>query len=451
MEDVVPITPHIRCSNANETIELGRGPVNISQGKFKVDAKGVARLLLAPKCRVVVSVNLPAIKENRRDWLQDEFTYLRFGKFGRPTKTICIRNSFSSAGKNELDFLPTGGPFSIFRDQRIRLKNTIFHLINFQNFLCATKHSSDFSFAVGTGQRRLGRVILKDSNWAIEIQALPQTNEIVDQLTLHGGHAITHVGRLERVDGGSFSINAANNALTHLQHFLSFARGQWCAPFGIVGTSTRGEILYEDWSQRLVSPWATPPSWFDDLNGQWLADCYPGFIRLLKDPSLGKSVADALYWYLRSNRGGEGAGVDGGLLLAQAALERLANAYLQKTSLSASGYAAQRIRQMCEKLAIPIQLSKSTKNLRRARGQKTWIDGPGAISKIRNELIHAKSQLQVPLHSVIWEASQLAHWYIELIILRLSGYNGHYSNRIVARHIGDKETVPWKKNTRRKA
>jgi hypothetical protein len=73
-----------------------------------------------------------------------------------------------------------------------------------------------------------------------------------------------------------------------------------------------------------------------------------------------------------------------------------------------------------------------------------WKDGPEAIVLIRNELVHPERQLPIKIGTVIAEAWNLSQWYAELMILRLSGYDGPYSNRLKRNWVGQVESVPWK-------
>lgn len=71
------------------------------------------------------------------------------------------------------------------------------------------------------------------------------------------------------------------------------------------------------------------------------------------------------------------------------------------------------------------------------------IDGPDAVTKIRNELVHPKNRFQVKLRPFLFEACQLAQLYTELTILRMAGYQGVYFNRLKRRYLGSVESVPW--------
>lgn len=74
-----------------------------------------------------------------------------------------------------------------------------------------------------------------------------------------------------------------------------------------------------------------------------------------------------------------------------------------------------------------------------------WIDGPHALTSMRNALAHPKSRekLSKPSIAARVELHQLSLWYVELALLRLIGFDGSYSNRLTARNVGEVELVPW--------
>jgi hypothetical protein len=242
-------------------------------------------------------------------------------------------------------------------------------------------------------RQRLGRVLLQDDEWHTEIQQLPNTPTLVRQLDQEGGYAITHVGRLLRADRGSFSMAATSAVMGDLHHFLSLARGAWTTPTLSVGFDEHGNRTVEEWGVRLDSPWEPRMSWFDKNHGEALVALYPGFISLLRDSNLGEPVRNALYWYLRSNRAGEGAGIDSGIILSQAALERLAVAYLKSKgiSLSRKANAKEHLREMLRRFGIPTAIPAHLSNLYETKGENTWVDVPQAITKVRNEIVHPRA------------------------------------------------------------
>lgn len=349
------------------------------------------------------------------------------------------KNSYSeSMAISQIELLPTPQGILICPDRRKRLQSAIFHIMNFPDFLCTNgstdlfpNHESDSS----KGWKRLGRVFLEDDNFQIEIQALEDTDERAQTLKAEGGYGITHVGRITRRNGKTFTIAALKRTLREIHLCLSFARGLWTPVILPVAFDAQGNRVFEEWGIGLGVAWEPRETWFDDDNSQSLAELYPGFITLLRDSDLGDAVSYALYWYLRSNRAGSGAGVDGGLILSQAALERLAYAYLVKNgspprSNTPAGVVLERA---CKNLGLRTAIPRTVSGLYNARrrqgGTRKWQHALHALVAVRNELVP--------------DAWNLSQWYISLMILKLSSFKGQYSNRLRTHWRGQVEDVPW--------
>lgn len=109
--------------------------------------------------------------------------------------------------------------------------------------------------------------------------------------------------------------------------------------------------------------------------------------------------------------------------------------------------AAGRIRTLLQRSGIPAQLPDHLDDLARLRDNEAF-DGPGVITKVRNLLVHsgekggAASGL-VP-GSDLLQCSALALNYVELALLSLCGYSGHYVRRGWRGWMGDDEVRgPW--------
>lgn len=434
---VQPIIPKYAAPTANTTIDLGTGPVELRSGTGAVtSSQAKARLELTRRERVVVEVET-AIDGYRIG--QDSNLQMKFGLSGRFVPVIRVESQTTNSGAR-LSLVVNGSAFAQLRDGRVRLSSAIVHVLNFPEFYCLGGTKSDFQHAT----RRLGRVVLRDLNWHIELQALPFTHVLVKQLKAEGGNAITHVARITRADGKVFTCKQLDSIVHDLQRFLSFARGAWTSVFGIVGYGRNGEELYEDWSQRIAAPWQVCRGWFDIHHGETLAVAFPGFVRLLHDPTLAKAGCAALHWYLLSNRAGEGAGVDGGLILSQAALEGLSMSLLSNAgiTLSKNANAADRIRAACNHLKVDTAIPPSSETLRSWLKLGAFLDGPDAVTKLRNDLVHPKRRLADKLPSAIPDAWKLAQWYIEVMLLKLCGYTGLYSHRLKAHWVGEMQPFP---------
>lgn len=372
---------------------------------------------------------------------------IRFGTNSRPIRALMVSSTLNinrNSSSGIASFIPNPERLTICNDRRARLASVTFHVMNFPAFLSQGDLMTDLIHESQPGKiQRLGRSILKHAGWRIELQSIPHSDDLIKQLNVNGGYALTHVGLIERTDGRTFWISQAEDILRDIHYFLSFARGLWVPTILPVGLDRSGKRIYEEWGFKLGTAWEPCRSWFDTHNGQSLGELFPGFSDLLNHPDLGEPTKAALYWYLRSNRAGEGAGVDSGIILSQAALERLTSAYLTWAGLSQSGTATQRFQRAFKHLGLPINIPREISALAAAQRKGAWKDMPDCLVKVRNELIHPKAQLSVKVGKVVADVWNTAQWYIELCILRLAGYRGFYSHRLRARWRGEVEQVPW--------
>jgi hypothetical protein len=353
---------------------------------------------------------------------------------------LCTRSTLTSEGSVSLDLVVRSGRLSSFRDRRVHLASVVVHILNFPRVI----GPADFIHVDASGSSsRLGRILLSSQEWSIEIQELPATRHLVERLKAEGGNAITHVARIVRADGRTFSIRNAERAVHALHQFLSFARGHTTSVFGATGFRRDGQKVYEEWATFPSTSWTSRTGWFDLHHAEALSELFPGFMRARADAVLGKALSTALYWYLRSNRGGAGMGTDGALILSQAALEGLALTCLTEAGLSTAGTAADRIRRGCKHWRIPVAVPKELLRMQTGKRKKAWKDGPDAITKVRNDLVHAKRRSIVPIGPAVPDTWRLAQWYLELAILQLCGYTGSYSNRLASRWVGEVMPVPW--------
>lgn len=141
--------------------------------------------------------------------------------------------------------------------------------------------------------------------------------------------------------------------------------------------------------------------------------------------------------------------MDGGIILAQAALEKLAWVYLVEHAqvVTARQFrscpASKRIAELLNQMNIPIKISAKSRILRRNAKRHGWADGPRALTEVRNELVHTEKKYLVSREKPFFEAWSLAQRYIELVILRLANYRGQYTDRIAAEWAGQTTKVPW--------
>jgi hypothetical protein len=324
-------------------------------------------------------------------------------------------------------------------------------------------HVPNFHDYVGKSVRFVGerptwlansRLSLSHRDWMVHIDQDPQFHKMLDLLRVHGGYAIGHAGMLERRDGKRFCAADAAPVITCLHRFLSFARGLWCGPIIQEGIGTRATVWTEWLSRAFAVDWRSVSSWFPVHDTQMLSVAFDGFADLWEDPLWSRPLREATYWYLAANM--NAAAVEGGLVLAHATLELLSWTYIvgQRQLYSPKDFddrskfsAAKRIEALLRELKIPTSLPPLLPSLRGwARGA---ANGPRAITDLRNALVHPTPPKRGMLESTPAraksEANDLALWYVELVLLALSRYEGKYVNRL-RRGVSVEaatEVVPW--------
>jgi hypothetical protein len=185
------------------------------------------------------------------------------------------------------------------------------------------------------------------------------------------------------------------------------------------------------------------------MHGELLSEAFPGFLALWEDTRWHTPLWKAIYWYLLAN----GSNSDAALILAQTALELLAWTCCveDRKMISADAFeprglsAADKLRLLASALELPLEIPSSLSALHGRPGKK-WQDAPDAITGTRNVLVHPHAKVPVP-EGAYYEAANLSLWYLEMILLRLSGHRGKYSNRLAPspRYTGCVESVPWAK------
>jgi hypothetical protein len=354
---------------------------------------------------------------------------------------------------------PNPDRIELFRAPPTGLRQVIFHVLNFYDFhdgkadlILRTDTSLSRLGSVlrtDTSLTRLGCIVLQADGWRVTMHALQETKSLVRTLGSEGGYAITHVGRIERARKGSFKVHQAKSLIEIIRLYLSFASGRFVSCPLAVGYD-RTNVIWEQSGSHISYPWRHYPGWFSSRPAILLEELFPGFLRLSKDPQWKKALPEILYWYLRANNTSEGAGVDGGIILAQAALEKLAWVHLVEDAkvltarqFEALGSASRKIAELLIYLNIPRDIPAKLRRLRRIAKKNKWGDGPTALTGIRNDLIHAQVKYLEGRGDPFFETWSLAQRYIELVVLRLAKYSGRYTDRISAEWVGETTKVPW--------
>jgi hypothetical protein len=273
---------------------------------------------------------------------------------------------------------------------------------------------------------------LAHSDWLFDFTPVTDSTVLYDPAIQNEEYLFTHHLSMSKVGGTPFSCAEAHGQLKDLSELLSFCHGRWVSTALTYGINMQGEVAMEEWGTRQLSPWQRPSSWLDAHHGMCMLELFPGFMQLVAaSPDWEAAVHHALYWYIRADT--NSVGPDGGCILLQAALERLAWHLLvrERGSLSEDGFsrlpAADQLRLFLSALSIPLNLPSGLTELERAAKELNWCDGPQAFIEIRNRVVHPPKKGHKSRQLPYYDAFRLARWYVELAILSASGYKGLYA------------------------
>ena len=273
-----------------------------------------------------------------------------------------------------------------------------------------------------------GSVKIEADPWVATIDEIQNIDAVKDFFKEHhGGRAVTHTGRIARLDGTVFSTEDVLSATTRLETLLSFAAGRKCGIGEVCAQTAHGSIQRVLWGTTHAEPWRTvrscfPKNWGFDM----IATLAPALLSL--DDATFRVVQNAIGWYVESNVSPAHAGI----LLTQAALELLA---LQVTGGGKSRSPSDPIRKALTQCHVPTELSGNWPR------NRDW-DGPRAIVDIRNDFAHPE-----PKHGISFfeqfKAHDLGQWYTEMLLLRMLEYEGGYINRLARPEDPLFPDVPW--------
>lgn len=372
----------------------------------------------------------------------------------------------SQNAEAELEWRMKPPGLTVRGDKATELKTVVFHVVNFVDY-----RSRQVIPEEGEGGfRNVYHLMLECDRCRFHMQSVPTTSTVVTELRSKGGFAVTHIGELRAKDEKTFTARDAEKALEALSHFLSFARGSWCGAALPVGFDAAGDRVWERWSLPWLDSYRPACGWFDKDYGEQLEGAFPGFMKewdreeQLEEVSSGcrtegdreqrpRALQEAIYWYLLSNNSTRG--IDAGLILTQAALERLYYLYFaespreQKPQGSECRIAAGRHRALFGALHLPLdippELERMTalaEEVRRERGcdpgkkkkkkpdPATCGDAADVLTVMRNDRVHPDPKKRRGIEAAIGQAWNLGLWYVEMVVLRLCKYEGQCANRL---------------------
>lgn len=428
---------------SNVLISQGESEICIDGNSYKGDCDVCLKLL--PSSKIYFDSHFLGIPADDLMKVVTEKTGISSFSFnGRQIDGFVTYKAFENAQDLHVKWQPKHEPIVGIGNEKTHMARVVFHLFNFID-IWGTRYSSEESAKKMHG---ISHLDLLYREWTIELKSMVFTRENIQKLKDEGGYQLTHIGVIKKFDDADFLAEEAETYLEAISFFLSFAKGACSDPVCAVGFDSSGKRVWESWSSPRET-WNTPLSWFDPHHGSQLTSLFPLFMNRWSDENWRKALEEIIYWYLNANFSSRG--IDAGIILTQAAIERLSYEYVvkERQNLSAKKFkklpSSEKFRLLFSFLGIPIDISASTPEMKRLADPAVfnWLDSPHALTETRNSLVHPEHKRRGQLDSVYFEAWNLGLWYLEMGILAICGYSGTYSNRIKRGWVGDVDNVPW--------
>lgn len=434
------VPPPLPLGEVNGSVILYSGPVNCEVAGTTISASGRIRLNWLPSPRIRFDVReLP--RQNYTD-LPDIGIRLDDGTL---LEGCCITGMTNAWGWPGHETTARGTVNAqVVRPHDGQARYAVFLLPNFEDM-------KGSAIAYPDGSLRAARLILHAGGWKITLDETSDFDEARKSLKSNSGFAVTHIGRVEREDGTTFSGVEAWTVLNALGWYCSFCCGRWtgpCLPHGFDGD---GRQVWVMWDHFRTAPCATRLMWMDAIHPGTFEVPFSGFLKKWSDETWQDVVRVAIHWYVEANA--QAGSIEGAIVLTQTAFELLSSAVLVERFkwLSTDGYeklaAADRIRLLFHWAGIPTDIPAECTSLAQTAKADGWPDSPTAMTLIRNTITHPtlKNRAKFGRHpqEVRTDAWVAGLWSLELCLLRLFDYGGVYGSRLKNRWSGQVTRVPW--------
>lgn len=351
-----------------------------------------------------------------------------------PVECFVSTTSFGSDGGLRINLIPRYSRIGIDRHRPlVRVNSGVINLGSYED------------------ERSLvqGQFTLTDGDWNLRFIPVNELVFLYPPEIQNSEYFFSHHLEMKKCDGSTFNSKQATEELDLVCQFLSFCHGYWVSTALTSGISEDGTVAMEEWGTRVVSPWHRGTNWLDELHGNCMVELFPLFVSRMKNLDWRDAIKHSVYWNVRSET--SLVGPDGGCILLQTTLERLAWHVLviERRSLSEDGFsklqAADQLRLLLSACSIPLEIPQHLTDLQSLAKQLNWADGPQAFVTVRNRLVHPpNSKSRREKSWPYYEAHALGKWYLDLVVLSSCGYVGAYADRTkIHRRVGEVEPVPW--------
>lgn len=411
-------------------------------GEDNIDYEGTAQIksVVLPKAKIVIEAEF---NDHRVAPLKDKSINFSIGKHKINAMIVSSRLQLDPI-LVKIKLVSSKNDINIILDAENKTKSIIFHLFNFHNFMDYNK-----LIHIENGGYRISETTFESSKYNITIQSLRETSDNIQVIREKGISMLTQMGMIEKKDGTFISILEYDELQNMLVLFFSFTKGSWINPTCPIGIDDNDKTSWYIFNAP-KSEWKSLASWFepthDTLTMPIMKKLFLLFSELWEHENWQETLREVIYWFINANDGSRG--VDTGIILAQTALERLSFEYVvnEKKLISSDGFkkirASDKFKLLFSSLSIPLEIPTELVHLTKEAKSHQWLDGPHALTEIRNSLIHPEHKKHAKFGIDVYsDAHKLSLWYLEVSILAICEFDDVYANRIKG---GMVEYVPYK-------
>ncbi len=433
------LEPIYQMSAPNQNIKLYEGVIELDQSTNTYSGEGTVQFEWLPFAGLWFSLVVP---RKTLDLIDTTSCTVHMPGLNRHAGAVVLAYAPSS---NTGDYKIRGRMLESEFGGAPRVCYIIFHVSNFAGY--------NGRFVKDETNCWAARAVIETGEWRITLDKLEVTTHFVDELRATSGFAITHVGKLERLDSKMFTVKTAESVLTALSEYLSFCRGAWVAPILSVGFGETDERVWEKWGTPRIAGWISYRNWFDGIEEEEFSNGFTGFYEKWQQLTWREPLKLANHWYVEANMAA--SGLESSIILAQAGFELLGWTHLveDRAAISEKGYenlaAMDKLRLLLMLCRIPAAIPALLLGLNSLAKLKAnnWKDGPQALTELRNAMVHANPAKRRKVFEerarIVNEAWCLSLWYLELIILKTIEYQGRYRSRMPESVNEYFATVPW--------
>lgn len=311
------------------------------------------------------------------------------------------------------------------------IKRIDFSLINFREYFGDVFEFKPNSWITG-------ELLFRSIECSLLIQSNCNQKLTKKLLSEYGGYFITNLGEMAFYTPKS--SQSAEYYRKRVSTFLSFLNGRRCGPRFLKGYSNKGEELFRDFTPYFADQHKYVQSWLPFKLEASFFKLWDSYLELTKGDDEFEKIDLVIHWYLEAlNNSGY---ANGSIILLQSAYEILFSWLSEEMgkvekigkSNKEKNYASNKIRSLHVKYDIPLNFPPLYDDTFTAFDLEKEEDFAYVFPQVRNAFVHYSESKKLDLDRIgrnYWPLLNTGIFYIEILILRILGYDGRIRSRVM--------------------